>query len=113
MKGRAHKFGDNVDTDSILPGRYLKLTGREAASHVMEGLAPGFAQRVQPGDIIVAGSNFGCGSGRENATEAVKYAGIGAVIALSFSRLFFRSAINIGLPVLECPDAGSIEDGDL
>lgn len=111
-RGRAWVFGDNVDTDVISPGQYLKLTAEEIAAHVMEGADPEFAKKVQPGDVVVAGKNFGCGSSRESAPAALKYAGVGAVIAEFFARIFYRNAINIGLPVLECKQAKEIAAGD-
>ncbi|OUM90395.1 MAG: 3-isopropylmalate dehydratase [Bacillus thermozeamaize] len=111
-RGKAWVFGDNVDTDVISPGQYLKLTAEEVAKHVMEGADPEFAKKVQPGDIIVAGKNFGCGSSRESAPAALKYAGVGAVVAEFFARIFYRNAINLGLPVLECKQAKEIAEGD-
>jgi len=103
IRGRAWKFGDNIDTDVIIPFKYKARTidPRELAQHVMEGLDPDFPNKVRPGDVIVAGRNFGCGSSREQAPLAIKAAGISAVVAESFARIFFRNAINIGLPVLE------------
>ena len=114
IRGRAWKFGDSIDTDVILPGKYLTLTEpKELAQHAMEGLDPEFSRRVQPGDIIVAGRNFGCGSSREHAPLALKHAGVGAVVAKSFARIFFRNAVNIGLPVVICPEAyEAVEQGD-
>ncbi|MCD6571950.1 MAG: 3-isopropylmalate dehydratase small subunit [Thermoplasmata archaeon] len=116
MRGRAWKFGDNIDTDQIFPGAYLTLTDvEEMGRHAMEGV-PGredFAKKVNKGDIIVAGKNFGCGSSREQAPIAIKGSGISAVIAKSFARIFYRNAVNIGLPILECKDADRIEDGDI
>lgn len=101
VKGRVWLLGDDVDTDVILPGKYLVLTDpAELAKHALEGLLPGFSARISKGDIIVAGKNFGCGSSREHAPLALKHAGVGAVVAKSFSRIFYRNAINIGLPVL-------------
>jgi 3-isopropylmalate/(R)-2-methylmalate dehydratase small subunit len=100
-KGRVWLFGDNVDTDVILPGKYLVLTDpNELAEHALEGLVEGFSSKVAKGDIIVAGKNFGCGSSREHAPLSLKYAGVGAVVAKSFSRIFYRNAINIGLPAV-------------
>ena len=112
--GRVHKFGANVDTDVIIPARYLNLnTPEELAPHCLEGVDPEFAGRVQPGDIIVAGENFGCGSSRENAPIAIKAAGISCVVAKSFARIFYRNSINIGLPILIAPVAvDGIQDGD-
>ena len=114
MKGRAFKYGDNVDTDVIIPARYCTgYTVEELAPHALEDLDPAFVQRVEPGDMLVAGRNFGCGSSRENAPIAIKGAGVACVIAKSFARIFYRNSINIGLPILECPDAvEGIEDGD-
>ncbi|HWE63559.1 MAG TPA: 3-isopropylmalate dehydratase small subunit [Chloroflexota bacterium] len=105
-------FGDDVNTDVILPGKYLKFTSEEGAAHVMEGIDPTFAGKVQRGDIIVGGVNFGCGSSRESAPGAIKYAGVAAVVAVSFARIFYRNAINLGLPVLVCPEARRIRQGD-
>jgi 3-isopropylmalate/(R)-2-methylmalate dehydratase small subunit len=113
MSGVIHKFGDHVDTDVILPGRYLTLRDpAELAKHCLEGLDPTFASRVRSGDLVVAGRNFGSGSSREHAPIALKAAGIGCVIAASFARIFYRNAINIGLPLITCPDfARDAEDG--
>jgi len=115
LRGRAWKFGDDVNTDLIIPGKYLELTEpREMARHAMEGIDPTFPERVGAGDIVVAGRNFGCGSSREHAPLALKYAGVGAVIAESYARIFYRNAINIGLPALECPGvADAVDDGDV
>jgi len=115
LKGRAWKYGDNVDTDVIIPARYLNVsTAKELAPHCLEDLDPDFAQGVSPGDIIVAGRNFGCGSSREHAPLALKGAGVSCVIAETFARIFFRNAINIGLPILECPEAvAGIEMGNI
>lgn len=113
LRGRAFTFGDNLDTDSIVPGKYLKLTSEESAPHVMEGVRPGFAQLIQPGDLVVGGRNFGCGSSRETAPGALRKAGIAAVIATSYARIFFRNSINLGLPVLTCARAGEIHEGDV
>jgi 3-isopropylmalate dehydratase small subunit len=102
IKGRTWKFGNDVDTDLIIPARYLNTTDpQELASHCMEDADKSFAGRVQPGDIIVAGRNFGCGSSREHAPVAIKNAGVSCVIAASFARIFYRNAVNIGLPILE------------
>ena len=101
IQGRTWKFPDNIDTDVIIPGRYLRTFSLdELASHVMEGVRTDFADKVAKGDIIVAGKNFGCGSSREQAPRALKHAGISAIIAKSFARIFYRNAINIGLPVI-------------
>lgn len=115
IRGRVWKFGDNIDTDVIIPARYLvTIDPEELAQHVMEDIDPEFAGKVQPGDIIVAGRNFGCGSSREHAPIAIKAAGVQAVVAQSFARIFFRNAINIGLPVVEAPEAvAEIETGDV
>lgn len=100
--GKAHVYGDNIDTDRIIPGKYTKtLEVSDLAAHVLEDLDPNFSKRVQPGDILVAGINFGCGSSREQAPVAIKAAGVSVVIARSFARIFYRNAINIGLPVVE------------
>jgi len=106
IKGIVHKYGANVDTDAIIPAVYLNTSDpSDLAKHCMEGIDQEFVKRVQPGDIIVAGANFGCGSSREHAPLAIKAAGISCVIAKSFARIFFRNAINIGLPILECDEA--------
>jgi len=106
IRGRVHKFGSNVDTDVIIPARYLNTVDPdELAGHCMEDIDPGFRERVKPGDIIVAEHNFGCGSSREHAPVSIKAAGISCVIANSFARIFYRNSINIGLPILECPEA--------
>ena len=112
-KGFAHKFGDNVDTDVIIPARYLNTADhKELASHCMEDIDPDFVKKVKPGDIIVADYNFGCGSSREHAPLAIKCAGVSCVIAETFARIFYRNAINIGLPIIECPEAAkAIESG--
>lgn len=103
LTGKVWKYGDNVDTDAIIPGRYLNVsTPDELACHCMEDIDSGFAGAVQAGDIIVAGRNFGCGSSREHAALAIKGAGIACVVAQSFARIFYRNAINSGLPILEC-----------
>ncbi len=108
LRGRVWKYGDNVDTDAIIPARYLNVsTAKELAAHCMEDIDAHFAAHVQPGDIIVAGANFGCGSSREHAPLAIKGAGVSCVIAESFARIFYRNAINIGLPILECPAAAA------
>ena len=105
-KGRVHKFGDNVDTDVIIPARYLNRSDEEwLASHCMEDIDADFAKNVKPGDIMVAEANFGCGSSREHAPIAIKASGISCVIASTFARIFYRNAINIGLAILECDDA--------
>lgn len=115
MEGKAIKYGDNVDTDVIIPARFLNTSDpKELALHCMEDIDKDFKDKVKPGDIMIAGYNFGCGSSREHAPIAIKESGISCVIAKSFARIFYRNAINIGLPILECPDAASaIEDGDM
>ena len=111
---KVYKYGDNVDTDVIIPARYLNAPDEKSlASHCMEDIDAGFASTVEPGDIIVAGANFGCGSSREHAPLAIKACGVKCVIAPSFARIFYRNAINIGLAILECPAASAdIENGD-
>ncbi len=107
------KFGNDVDTDAIIPGKYLTINKpQELAKHAFEGVRPEFSGSVRDGDIIVAGLNFGCGSSREHAPLALKGAKVKCIIAKSFARIFFRNAINIGLPLLECPDTDRIEEGD-
>ncbi len=106
LRGKVHKYGANVDTDAIIPARYLNISEPvELAQHCMEDIDAEFLKKVQPGDIVVADTNFGCGSSREHAPVAIKAAGVSCVIAKSFARIFFRNAINIGLPLLECPEA--------
>lgn len=114
-KGKAFRYGDNVDTDVIIPARYLNTSdAKELASHCMEDIDAAFVTRVEKGDIIVADRNFGCGSSREHAPLAIKTAGISCVIASSFARIFYRNSINIGLPILECEDAvKGIKAGDI
>lgn len=113
-KGTAFKFGDDVNTDVILPGKYLNLQDpQQLAQHCMESEDPEFVHKAKPGDIMVAGKNFGCGSSREHAPISIKALGISCVIASTFARIFFRSAINIGLPIVECDEAArSINQGD-
>ncbi len=128
ISGRIWKFGDNIDTDVIIPGKYLRTTDMTVfASHVLEGIDPQFSKKVKKDDILVAGRNFGCGSSREQAPLALKYAGIGCIVAESFARIFFRNAINVGLPIIEaridckegdiieiCPSTGTIRlDGKI
>lgn len=106
FQGKAVKYGDNVDTDVIIPARYLNISDKhELALHAMEDIDPDFTKKVCPGDILVAGENFGCGSSREHAPLVLKESGISCIIARSFARIFYRNAINIGLPVIECPPA--------
>ena len=113
LTGRAFKFGDNISTDHIQPGRYNYLRSNlpELAKHVLEDADPTFASRVQPGDFVVGGNNFGLGSSREHAPIIIKMSGVNAVLAKSVARIFFRNAINVGLPILMC-DTDSIDDGD-
>ena len=115
LKGKAHKYGANVDTDAIIPARYLNVSEpEELARHCMEDIDAEFLSKVETGDIIVADTNFGCGSSREHAPVAIKAAGISCVIARSFARIFFRNAINIGLPLLECGEAvNNTQTGDI
>ena len=113
FQGKVHRYGDNIDTDVIIAARYLATQDKaELASHCMEDLDAGFVKRVQKGDVMVGGANFGCGSSREHAPIAIEASGISCVIAKSFARIFYRNAINIGLPILECKDAERIENGD-
>ncbi|MGI6513131.1 MAG: 3-isopropylmalate dehydratase small subunit [Syntrophomonadales bacterium] len=114
LTGRVHKFGSDVDTDAIIPARYLNTSDpAELAKHCMEDADPSFPSRVNRGDIIVADKNFGCGSSREHAPIAIKAAGVSCVIARSFARIFYRNSINIGLPILECPQCvDEVQEGD-
>jgi len=114
LRGRAHRYGDNVNTDVIIPARYLTTSDvAELAKHCLEDLDSQFVRKVRPGDVIVGGRNFGCGSSREHAPLAIKAAGVSCVIAASFARIFFRNCINVGLPALICPEvATEIADGD-
>ena len=114
VKGYVHKYGDNVDTDVIIPARYLNTSDhKELASHCMEDIDKDFVKKVNDGDIMVGGANFGCGSSREHAPIAIKHSGVACVIAKTFARIFYRNAINIGLAILECPEASErIEAGD-
>jgi methanogen homoaconitase small subunit len=114
IKGRVWKFGNDIDTDVIIPGKYLRTKDmRVFAAHAMEGIDPEFSKKAKPGDIIVAGDNFGCGSSREQAPLALKHAGIACIVAKSFARIFFRNAINVGLPLMEadieCDEGDEIE----
>lgn len=113
-KGHVHKYGDNIDTDVIIPARHLNTANhKELASHCMEDIDIDFVKKVQPGDIMVGGWNFGCGSSREHAPIAIKESGISCVIAKTFARIFYRNAINIGLAILECEEASDrIDNGD-
>ena len=112
--GTVFKYGDNVDTDVIIPARYLNAPSpAELAKHCMEDIDPAYAGKVRPGDVVVGGWNFGCGSSREHAPMAIQASGASCVIAASFARIFYRNAINIGFPILECPEAAqAIQDGD-
>ncbi len=114
VTGKVFKYGDNVDTDVIIPARYLNAPSpEELAKHCMEDIDPAFATTVQPGDIIVGGANFGCGSSREHAPISIRACGVACVIAASFARIFYRNSINIGFPILECPEAAAaIQNGD-
>ncbi|MBE9482062.1 MAG: 3-isopropylmalate dehydratase small subunit [Chloroflexi bacterium] len=115
LKGKVHKYGANVDTDAIIPARYLNMSEpEELARHCMEDIDQDFITRVEPGDMIMATTNFGCGSSREHAPLAIKTVGVSCIIAKSFARIFFRNAINIGLPLLECGEAvDKTEAGDI
>ena len=113
VSGKSIKYGDNVDTDVIIPARYLNTSDhQELAKHCMEDIDKDFINKVEKGDIIVAGNNFGCGSSREHAPVAIKASGISCVVAKSFARIFYRNSINIGLPILECEDADKINEND-
>ena len=114
IHGRALKFGDNIDTDVILPGKYLVLTDpREIAKHALEGLDPSFPEKAKDGVVLVCGNNFGCGSSREHAPVALKYSGVRCVVAKSFARIFYRNSMNVGLAVIECDDAyATVNEGD-
>lgn len=114
IKGTVFKYGDNVDTDVIIPARYLNSPSpEELARHCMEDIDPEFVHKMHPGDIMVGGANFGCGSSREHAPLAIRASGVSCVIAASFARIFYRNAINIGFPILECPEAAEkIKSGD-
>ena len=114
ISGRVHRYGDDVNTDEIIPARYLNtIDEQELASHCMEDIDADFPKKVRAGDVIVAGKNFGCGSSREHAPIAIKAAKVGCVIAATYARIFYRNAINIGLPILECPAAAAaIKAGD-
>ena len=115
VSGKVFKYGDNVDTDVIIPARYLNAPSpEELAKHCMEDIDASFATTVKPGDIIVGGANFGCGSSREHAPISIRACGVRCVIAASFARIFYRNAINIGFPILECPEAAAaINNGDI
>lgn len=114
ISGKAFVYGPNIDTDQIYPGRFLDLTDPDqVGKHAMEGADPNFVREVQPGDLIVAATNFGCGSSREHAAVTLKAAGVGAILAESFGRIFYRNAINLGVPLIVCPGVGqSVKRGD-
>lgn len=113
MKGKAHSYGDNINTDLIIAGKYTKtLNMQDLVAHCLEDIDPDFAKSVRPGDFVVAGKNFGCGSSREQAPLAIKHSGVAAVLAASFARIFYRNAINIGLTAVVC-DTSSIRSGDV
>lgn len=112
IRGKVHKFGDNINTDFINPAQYMELSIKEMTAHAMEGADPAFAKKVRPGDIMVAGKNFGSGSSRETAPVVIKESGIAVVIAEFYARIFYRNAINIGLKVLTCQQAAEINAGD-
>ena len=112
MSGRAWVLGDNVDTDVLAPGKYMKFGIAEIARHCLEAVDPGFAAGVRPGDVVVGGRNFGAGSSREQAPQALKHLGVAALVAESFAGLFYRNALNLGLPALACSDAKRIRAGD-
>ena len=114
VSGKTYKYGDNVDTDVIIPARYMNTPdAKELAKHCMEDIDTSFASTVKPGEIMIAGKNFGCGSSREHAPLAIKTCGVACVIAATFARIFYRNALNIGLPILECPEAAkAIKAGD-
>jgi 3-isopropylmalate/(R)-2-methylmalate dehydratase small subunit len=115
IRGKAFVFGPNIDTDQIYPGRFLELTDpADVGKHAMEGADPSFVKEFRPGDVVVASTNFGCGSSREHAAVTLKAAGAGAILAESFGRIFYRNAVNLGIPVLVCPGIGkSVKKGDI
>lgn len=113
IKGRVWKYGDNINTDIISPGQYMSYSIEKQAEHIMEAIDPDFAKKVGHGDIIVAGNNFGSGSSRETAQMVLKYHKIGAIVANSFARIFYRNSINVGLPVVEMLDTSVIHEGDM
>lgn len=113
MSGRAWRVGDDIDTDAMAPGAYMKSGIETIAAHCLETVLPAFAAQARPGDVLVAGRNFGAGSSREQAPQALRHLGLAAVVAVSFAGLFYRNALNLGLPVVACPGAGSIPDGAL
>ena len=111
-QGKAHVFGDNINTDIITPPQYMELSPREGAQYAMSSVDPDFVSRMEPGDIVVAGNNFGSGSSRELAPLSLKYLNVGAIVAKSFARIFYRNAINLGLPVVECAEVDKIAPGN-
>lgn len=113
MNGRIFRFGDDIDTDQLAPGQYMRGGLEALAAHCLEGVRPDFAAAVRPGDVLVAGRNFGMGSSREQAAEALRHLGLAGVVALSFAGIFYRNAINLGLPALVAADLTGVEDGDL
>lgn len=112
IQGSVLKFGDNINTDIISPPQYMELDIPQASAHAMEAVDPHFAKRIKQGDILVAGNNFGSGSSRETSPLTLKYVGVGGIVTKSFARIFYRNAINVGIPVAECEEADRIEDGD-
>ncbi|EAX47435.1 3-isopropylmalate dehydratase, small subunit [Thermosinus carboxydivorans Nor1] len=112
VRGKVHKYGDNINTDIISPPQYMELSIAEAAKYAMSAIDPEFASKVQRGDILVAGANFGSGSSRETSPLTLKYLGVGAIVAKFFARIFYRNAINLGIPVIECADVDKIQNGD-
>lgn len=113
IQGKVLKFGDNINTDIISPPQYMELDIPQASLHAMEAVDPDFVKHLQPGDILVAGKNFGSGSSRETSPLTLKYLGVGAIVTEFFARIFYRNAINVGIPVVECPEAGKISAGDV
>ena len=113
VRGRVLKYGDNINTDIISPPQYMELSIAEAAKYAMSAVDPQFSQKVHPGDIYVAGKNLGSGSSRETSPLTLKYLGVGAIVAEFFARIFYRNAINLGIPVIECPETDKIDDGDI
>ena len=113
LRGKAHVFGDNINTDLISPAQYMEMSNDVIAAHAMEGADPNFTKKVRQGDILVAGENFGSGSSRETAPIALKICGISVVIAKFFARIFYRNAINLGIPVIECAETDKIDSGDI
>lgn len=112
IKGRVLKYGDDINTDIISPPQYMELSIEEASKYAMSGIDPEFSSKIKKGDILVAGRNFGSGSSRETSPLSLKYLGVGAIVAKFFARIFYRNAINVGIPVIECKDTDRIDDGD-